>query len=114
LDAIKKFTVKGKNGEARDVFFNLYMDQNQWKVSHATRLLASKISESKAMDPMVVKGFKHRGIISIHDFDIIKVKMGQEGQVEYKFIKQNVKDIGVEDIETKLKVLVDDFAAKFH
>jgi len=114
LNAIKQFKTKGQSGESRELFFNLRMDEGKWKVYHATRLLAIKISDSKAMDPMVVKGFKYRGIISIHDFDIIKVKMGPEGMVEYKFIKQNVKDIGVNDIESKLKVIVDDFAAKFH
>jgi hypothetical protein len=35
------------------------------------------------------------------------------GIVQYKYIKKNIEDLGVEGMETKLKVIVDAFAASF-
>ena len=73
----------------------------------------SKIVNSKKLDPMIIKCKKHKGSVSINDFDIIKIKVGMDGEIEYKFVKQNLKDLGVEGVESKLKELVDRFAANF-
>ena len=113
IEELKKFKVAGRSGEERNTFFSLHMDEHQWKVYHATRLLTSSIIDSKKLEPMTVKGVKHKGIISINDFDIIKMKIGLDGNVEYKYIKQNIKDLGEEGFEAKLKPIVDAFAATF-
>jgi hypothetical protein len=62
---------------------------------------------------MSIKAFKHRGTVSINDFDIIKIKVGMDGEIEYKYMKQNLKDLGGEGVESKLKELVDEFAVSF-
>ena len=114
IEAIKNFKVLGKSGEPRNTHFSRYLDQDQWKVYHATRLLAVKLSDSGQMAPMPVKAFKHRGMVSIDGFDIIKLKVGMDGNMEYKLIKQNIQNIGVENLEARLRPVIGDFAATFH
>ena len=115
IEAIKKFKLVGKSGEERNSFFSLHMDEDQWKVYHASRLLTSTINDSQKFIPMPIKAFKHKGIVSINDFDIIKIKIGLDGNVEYKYVKQNIKDLGEEglELEAKLKPIVDAFAVNF-
>ena len=113
LKEIKTFRVKGKSGELRDAYFSLHMDGDQWKAYHATRLLASAIVASGKLESLTVKGLKHKGVVSINDFDILKIKVDMGGIVQYKYIKKNIEDLGVEGMETKLKVIVDAFAASF-
>lgn len=44
---------------------------------------------------------------------MIRIKYAFDGNIEYKLVKQSVKDIGVDDLEEKLKPLIDEFAIKF-
>ena len=113
IEAIKTFKIQGNAGESRSTFFSLHLDENQWKIYHATRLLTSKIIDSQKLDPMTIKAVKHRGIVSINDFSIIKIKVGMDDAIEYKYVKQNLKDLGGEGVESKLKELVDEFAVSF-
>ena len=113
LEAIKKFKVQGKASEHRDTFFSLHLNEEEWKVYHATRLLAKKLTESKQFHPMAVKPYKHKGVVAIHDFDIVRIKVGTNGALEYKYLHQNIKDLDVEGLEEKLKAMVKDFDAKF-
>ena len=114
LTEIKEFKTVDNKGATRDTYFNRYKDDMEWKIYHATRLLTNKIVESKEMEPLTVKAFKHRGVISIDGFDIIKIKEGEDEAIEYKMLKQNLKDLDAENAESKLKAIIDTFAAKFH
>lgn len=60
IEVILKSKVPGKSGELRDTFFNPYLDDDRWKIDHATRLLTSKIADSKRFDPMPIKAFKYQ------------------------------------------------------
>ena len=111
--ADRLLTVDNK-GETRDTFFHRYKDEMEWKIYHATRLLTNKIVDSKEMDPLTVEAFKHRGVISIDGFDIIKIKEGEDEAIEHKMLKHNLKGLEAENAENKLKTIIDAFAAKFH
>ena len=111
MKEIKAFKVKGKVGETRTTFFNRYLDEDQWKVYHATRLLAASLAGK--MSHLVFKALKHKGIISINDFDAIKIKVGMDGNMDFKPLKQNIEDVGEEGLEVKLKGIISEFSAKF-
>ena len=113
FEKFKDFKVEGTAGETRNTFFNLYLNESQWKLYHATRLLAKHIELSKVMEQMPVKALKHKGIISIDNFDLVKLVLDDDGHVKHKYFEQNVNDIGVEGIKEKINVVAEGFLLKF-
>jgi hypothetical protein len=111
LKEIKTFKVEGKSGETRRTFFNRHLDEDQWKVYHATRLLAASLAGK--MTHLEFKAFKHKGIVSVNDFDAIKIKVGTDGNLDFKYLKQNIEDTGEEGLEVKLKSITSEFSATF-
>ena len=62
---------------------------------------------------MEVKAIKRSGIISIDSFDVLKMSVGHDGNMEYKWVKKNVVDLGVDELQQNLQPLIDEFAAHF-
>eukprot|EP00959_Pyramimonas_sp_CCMP1952_P312031 6530585-Pyramimonas_sp.AAC.1 len=62
---------------------------------------------------MEVKAIKRKGIVSIDPFDVIKMSVGHDGNMEYKLVKKNVVDLGVENLQQNLQPVIDEFAALF-
>ena len=89
------------------------MDPAEWKIYHATRLLVADLVKSKKFGPMTVTANKYRGVISIDDFDVMRLKCDGDGEIEFKLFKRNVDDVGVEDLERNLISLTNIFLAKF-
>ena len=113
LAKIKDFEVDGKNGVKRRTFFNNYMDAAQHKVYHATRLLADGMTKSKLFEPLTIKAMKYKGVVSIDDFDVLKVGYNQDGDVEYKILKRNVDDLSVESVLANLEASIEAFKTRF-
>ena len=65
------------------------------------------------MKDHVIKGHKRRGIIAIDDFDIIRMKCNLNGVVSYSLIKNNIADLGIQDIVPGLEAIIEEFKSSF-
>ena len=113
IEEIKKFKVPGKANVLHSAFFNLHKDGEQWKIYHATRFLAKNFATSAKFGSMEVKGQKHKGLISIADFDVVRIRIDFEGDIDYTLIKANIEDIGTEDLEDTISELIKLFTLQF-
>ena len=89
------------------------MDPGQWKCYHATRLLATKCGGHDLFTNHRVKAHKHKGTISINDFDVIKIKYDGAVGMTYHPLKNNIEDIEIEDLLDTLVSIIDEFKPTF-
>ena len=90
MEAFKDFKAKGRNEESRELFWSLYRTPVQWKLLHASRLLAKYLSQQKDYNLLSITINKNTGVITIDDFDVVKLKVDASLRVEHKLLLNNI------------------------
>jgi len=113
-EKIRGFMVPTKK-EPRRGFFNLHKTAEEWKIFHATRLLANKFKENETVKgkTMEVKPDKHRGTISVNDIRVVRIKIGTNGEVIYNLINKNIDDLDEVGFKELAQRIIHDFTPTF-
>jgi len=113
LEGIKDFEVPGKGTSKKKGFFQLYLDPEQWKTYHATRLLAKKMGAAESFKDLAVRASKYKGTISVSDFEVIKIKMKDDKSMQYIPLKNNIEDTDIEGLLGKIQTIISEFMPTF-